>query len=124
MIIDAIDVARLFIAYHKICPNDGTPYSNEKCNKCGSLVADKIELTIRTYEDPCYTILSQSESGKGIIKKYSVEVLTDPHYSKPTLRKVIKKSTQEMLNNNAKKQTTQLGRIYLFIYLDLREEFL
>lgn len=121
MIIDAIDVARLFISYHKICPNDGTPYSNGKCDKCGSLVSDKIELTLRTYEEPCYTILSQSESGKGLMKKYSVEVLTDPHYSKPTLREVIKKSTQEMLHNNAKKQTTKAGRIYSFVYLDLRD---
>jgi hypothetical protein len=121
MIVDAIDVARLFIGYHKICPNDGTPYSNGKCKKCGSPAANKIELTLRTYEDPIYTILSQSESGKGVFKKYSVEVLTDSHYSRTTLREVIKKLTRELLHNHAEERTIQVGRIYSFMYLDLRD---
>ena len=124
MIIDAIDVARLFIAYHKICPNDGTPYSNGKCNKCGSLISDQVELTLRTYEEPSYTILSQEEDGKNLLRKYSVEILTDPHYQKQTLREVIKKATRELLHNNNDEThfaEHDVGRIYLFIYLDLRD---
>jgi hypothetical protein len=31
MIVDAIDVARLFIANHKICPKDGNPYVDGMC---------------------------------------------------------------------------------------------
>jgi hypothetical protein len=124
MIIDATDVARLFIAYHKICPNDGTPYTNGKCDKCGSLVGDQIELTLRAYEEPSYTVLSQEENGKRLMKKYSVEILTDPHYPKQTLREVIKKAIHELLHNSNDEThfaQHETGRIYLFLYMDLRD---
>jgi hypothetical protein len=37
MIVDAIDIARLFIAYGKICHKDGTPYKNNECPSYGIL---------------------------------------------------------------------------------------
>jgi len=124
MIIDAIDIARLFIAYHKICPNDGAPYKNGKCDKCGYLLSDQIELTLKVYEEPYYTILDQTESGTGITKKYSAEILTDPHYSKATLREIIKKAIKELLHsdNDTNFAQYEAGRVYLFVYLDLRDK--
>jgi hypothetical protein len=35
MFVDAQDVARLLIIYRKICPEDGNPYIDGKCRKCG-----------------------------------------------------------------------------------------
>lgn len=35
MIVDAVDLARLLLAHHKICPTDGTPFSGGKCPRCG-----------------------------------------------------------------------------------------
>lgn len=35
LIVRTEDVARLLIAYNKICPKDGVPYSQGRCPKCG-----------------------------------------------------------------------------------------
>ena len=64
LIVEAIDCARLLVAYEKICPTDGTPYGPEGTCKCGHKQDDGTMLTriIRegadsgeTQEPPCGT---------------------------------------------------------------------
>jgi len=96
MIIDAIDVARLFIAHHKICPNDGSSYENGKCRQCGTAASEPLELTLKVSEEPRYEVLSSRDVSTALAKRYRAEILTDPHYSKASLREVVKKATWEL----------------------------
>lgn len=130
MIVDAIDIARLFIAHHKICPQDGYPYADGKCPNCGTLVNEPIELTLKVYEEPRYQILSYKDVSSSLAKWYSAEVLTDPHYSKTTLREVIKKAIWELRkeryygSEQAKKRfgDKDADIVYLFVFLDMRDK--
>ncbi len=96
MIVDAVDIARLFVAHHKICPKDGRSYVNGNCRQCNSPINEPIILTIKVYESPRHNILVQQENSHGNTKRYSADILTDSHYSKATLREIIKKVIWEI----------------------------
>jgi len=125
MIIDAIDVARLFIAFNKICPIDGVPYDDGKCKRCGASASEPVELTIKVHEELRYTIISQEDLSKHA-KRYRATVLTDPHYSKAILREVIKKATWDLRISrfyHSKKNERLFGDkeadvVFLYVYLD------
>lgn len=129
MIVDAIDVARLFIAYHKICPKDGTPYLDGKCRKCGTPASEPIELTLRVHEELRYNVLSHDDISHRRAKRYTGKILTDPHYSKAALREVIKKATWELYQSRfhrSEQLESHFGEkdadcVFLFVYLDARE---
>lgn len=91
MVVDAIDVARLFIAHQKICPHDGSPFGSGKCKVCGTSVDEPLIVAINVFEEPRYNILVHQENSHGTTKRYSAEVWTDHHYSKATLREIIKR---------------------------------
>ncbi len=99
LVIDATDVARLFIAYHKICPKDGTPYAGGRCRRCGASKSEPIELTLRAYEEPYYEVHSQDVS-TGFAKRYQADIVTAPHYSRAALREVIKQATWELRHSS------------------------
>lgn len=96
MIVNATDVARLFIAYHKLCPKDGVPYIDGKCSQCGIPEDQPIEIILKVYEKPLYDITSQSDNSFGPVKRYSADVLTDSHYSKAVIREIIRNSTWQL----------------------------
>lgn len=129
MIVDAIDVARLCIAYHKICPKDGTPYLNGKCRKCGTPASEPIELILQVHEELRYNVLSHNDVSHGLAKRYSANICTDPHYSKAALREVIKRVTWELRQSRfygSKQLEWHFGEqeadcVFLFVYLDLRD---
>lgn len=126
MIIDATDIARLFIAHHKICPKDSFMYVDGKCQECGKSAAEPIVLTLRVYEEPRYNLLTQSDDSHGIAKRYSAAIWTDPHYSKSIMREIAKKLTWDLRNSNyyrTKIVEDRFGEqnaniVRLFIYLD------
>jgi hypothetical protein len=91
MFVDAIDVARLFVAHHKICPHEGFPFENGQCKVCGFSVEEPLTLAIKVHEEPRYNVLVHQENSHGPAKRYSAEVWTNHHYSKSTLREIIKK---------------------------------
>jgi len=124
MIVDAIDVARLFIANHKICPKDGTPYVDGKCRKCGTPITEPIKIRINVYEDPIYTIRVHSDICHGLAKRYRANIIADPHYPKAILREIIKKATWELRQSKYYRSNQTKSRfgdkdadcVFLFIY--------
>lgn len=129
LIVDAVDVARLFISYQKICPKDGTPFADGRCSACGTVADEPVELTIKLHEDLRFTILSHSDVSHAGAKRYRAEVLTDPHYAKPALREVVKEATWELRGSTyyrspltaAQFREQEADCVFLFVYADLQD---
>ena len=96
MILDAQGLARLFIAYDKICPQDGLPFGDEGACPNGHVLDEGITLQMKVREEPQVTILSQRDVSHGGAKRYSVNVLLDKHYPREVIRSVIEQITQEI----------------------------
>ncbi|HEB72899.1 MAG TPA: hypothetical protein ENI77_09795, partial [Nitrospirae bacterium] len=90
IIADVVDTARLFLAHYKICSNDGHPFISGKCAQCGLDEDAPSELEFRLKEEPLYTIIEQGDASHGLAKRFSVRAVTDPHYSKSTIRHIAK----------------------------------
>lgn len=129
MIVDTDDIARLFIAAHKICPKDGTPYEDGRCRKCGTSASEPTKITLNIFEEPRYDILSHQDISFGPVKRYNATILTDPHYSKETVKEVIKSVTLELRQSTfyGSKQVKErfgkqeAGCVFLFVYIDRRD---
>ncbi len=131
MIVDAVDIARLFIAYQKVCPKDGSPYRDGACRRCGALASVPLELILKIYETPRYTKLPSEEEdiSNGFIKQYKAHILTDPHYSKPILREVIKKATWDLRISTFYRSAQAEERfgekeadgVFLYVYVDTED---
>lgn len=94
LVVDAIDVARLLTAHHKLCPRDGTPYREGRCPVCNTAASQPIQLALNVYEAPTYETVSVKDVS-ATIKRYRVSIRTDPHYSKAVLREVVKQAVEE-----------------------------
>ena len=88
-ILDGVDVARLFIASHKVCGADGRAFRDGLCPLCRRSATQPIELLVKLDEELRYHISDQTDSSFGMTKRYRADVHTDPHYSRATLREVI-----------------------------------
>jgi hypothetical protein len=126
LILDAIDLARLFIAHHKICPKDGYSYQNGQCSKCGRSASVPIDLTIQVFEEPIFRTL-RHEDNSAMIKRYRADLLTDPHYPKATIREIIARATNDLKTSRYTSADFEHNRfgdqdaqcVWLFIYQDL-----
>ncbi|MCA9838235.1 MAG: hypothetical protein KC422_15055 [Trueperaceae bacterium] len=94
--VDATDIARILIAYHKVCPKDGIPYKDSRCPICGELAQNPINVSFSVYEEPLFEVLNDNSHNSS--KTRTIKVRTDQHYQKPTLREVIKLSILDTLN--------------------------
>ena len=98
LIIDKKDVARLFIAYHKICSHDGLPFSSGACPK-GHTQVSKIELHYKIHERFQSEIIRIGDASHIGAKRLSAYLLTDRHYSQETIREIIKGTVQKVRND-------------------------
>ncbi len=89
LIIDAQDVARLFLAYQKICPQDGLPYEAGHCAN-GHALDPGVRVQMEVHEKLHYTVLQQEDVSHAGAKRYSLTVLVDPHYTQATYREIIR----------------------------------
>jgi hypothetical protein len=130
MIIDAVDIARLFIAYQKICPGDGVPFTTGKCPSCGKSADEPVKVTMNVLERPKYEILSQADVSTGVAKRYAADILTDRHYSKAAIREIIKEATWELRRSvyyrsaitEANFGQQEADCVFLFVYFDQRDK--
>lgn len=100
LILDRLDTARLLLAYEKICPKDGTPFSEEgHCIK-GHQLDRGIRLEFRVRENYKYEVLSLRDVSHAGAKRYSAVVLLDPHYGREIVRAVIAEITEELKDAN------------------------
>jgi predicted HTH domain antitoxin len=95
-VLNAHDLAKLFIAYKKICPKDGTSFDNSGVCKEGHKVDSGIRLEMEVGEKIKYSIFQQKDLSFGGAKRFAAQILIDKHYSKEVLRKIIKELTERL----------------------------
>lgn len=100
LIIDAQDCARLFIAYEKICPKDGTAYDESGTCQQGHQLDDGLPLEMEVREKARYTIVKQRDSSHPGAKRYSATILLDRHYTRGVIRTIIREATEKLKYSN------------------------
>lgn len=100
LILDRLDTARLLLAYEKICPEDGTPFSEEGRCLNGHQLDRGIRLEVKVREKYRYEVLSLRDVSHGGAKRYSAIVLLDPHYGREIVREIITEVTEDIKNAN------------------------
>ena len=93
LIVDAIDCARLLIAYEKICPADGTPYGPEGACRSGHKQDKGTKLTMRARDGMHYEIPDLRDVSHGGARRLTAKVLLDAHYDRDLLREIIREAT-------------------------------
>jgi len=129
LIIDAHDWARLFIAYEKICPKDGTLFDDTGTCKKGHVRDKGLTLEIEVREKPRYTIVNQRDVSHAGAKRYSATILLARHYSKDIIKTIIQKATEKLKYSNYYRNERVKARwgkipahvVWLFVAYDLED---
>ncbi|MCD4843287.1 MAG: hypothetical protein K8R25_02250 [Methanosarcinales archaeon] len=129
LIIDAQDWARLFIAYEKICPKDGTPYDDTGTCTNRHVRDEGLALEMKVRDKLSYTIVSQRDVSHAGAKRYSATIILDKHYSKDVIRTIIQKATEKLKYDNYYRNERVKARwheipahvVWLFIAHDLED---
>lgn len=129
LIVDAGDIARLLIAYEKICSRDGTPYDDSGICSNGHTRDPGITVEYRVNEDPRYEIPSLRDVSHAGAKRYSASILVDRHYPRDVLREIIRNATAEVRGSNYYRNErvethwadTPAHVVWLFIAYDLED---
>ena len=100
LIIDAQDWARLFIAYEKICPKNGTLYNDTGTCINGHVRDEGLALEMEVREKISYTIINQGDVSHAGAKRYSATILLDKHYPKDVIRTIIQEATEKLKYSN------------------------
>lgn len=129
LIIDAQDWARLFIAYEKICPKDGTPYDDTGTCANGHVRDEGLALEMEVREKIRYSIVNQRDVSHAGAKRYSIAILLDRHYLKDVIRTIIQEATEKLKYSNYYRNERVKARwgkipahvVWLFIAYDLED---
>ena len=129
LIMDAQDLARLFIAYEKICPKDGTPYDDTGTCKKGHVRDKGLPLEMEVREKIRYTIVNQKDVSHAGAKRYSATILLDRHYPKDVIRTIIQEATEKLKYSSyyrSERLKARWGKnpahvVWLFIAYDLED---
>lgn len=93
LIIDTVDTARLFIAFHYLCPADGLPYTDGVCPN-GHQQLDQIELRYNVREDLRSELVGLQDVSSGGARRLSATLLVDAHYNQDTIRLLLKETVE------------------------------
>lgn len=93
LMIDVHDFCRLFIAYEKVCPKDGSPFDDMGICKKGHLKDEGLTLEMEVREKKQFTILRQRDVSHAAAKRYSAIILLDKHYPKDIIRAIIQEAS-------------------------------
>lgn len=96
LIIEALDCARLLLAYKKICQYDGTPYGPEGECRQGHKQDKGVELKIRVEEGLHFEKHKISDLSHSGARRLSATVLVFPCYSREVMREIIKDATEQV----------------------------
>ena len=89
------DLARLFIAYDKICGQDGLPFEDSVCPN-GHSQRKELVLNYKVREDDRWEVFKLKDLSHGLAKRLSATILTDRHYPEDVLRTIIVEVFQEV----------------------------
>ncbi len=129
LIIDAGDLARLLIAYEKICARDGTPYDETGMCRKGHSLDDGIRIEIDVREGMRYSVLKLRDVSHGGAKRYAATILLDRHYPRDVVREAIQEATHALRHQNYYRNEHTRSRwdetpahvVWLFIAHDLED---
>ena len=129
LIVDAIDCARLLVAYEKICPEDGTPYGLEGRCRCGHSQDEGTKLTMRAREGMRYEIPELRDVSHRGAKRLTARVLVDPHYDREVLREIIREATRQVRRSSYCRsdlvrnrwRDSQAHVVWLYLAADLQD---
>ena len=88
LVVTKFDLARLLVAYDKICEKDGLPFDNGTCPQ-GHPQRREIVLRYKVREAYQWELLKLRDVSHGLAKRLSATVLTDKHYTQDALRAII-----------------------------------
>lgn len=124
LILDRGDLARLFVAYGELCPNDGSWLGGKACAKC-----DYRRPTPGRVGRPPYTILSLEDVSTGAAKRYGVHLLVPPGLRdeeiEARVRTAIPALRAQRYTRNKQVESAHGRRladvIFLFVYEDVTD---
>jgi len=127
LLIDRLELARLLVAYQKICPNDGSFLKDGKCTNC-KFMAGKEEQPQREKTTE-YTILSLEDVSHATAKRYSANILIEPNLEKEEIKDIICKATEDIkvkqyYRNELTKASwgnAPANVVWLFVYQSLQD---
>ena len=100
LVIEALDCARLLLAYEKICPSDGTPYGPDGSCRRGHKQDEGIQLKIRARDGMHYEIPQLRDVSHGGARRLTATVFVDPHYDREVLREIIREATDQVRHSS------------------------
>ena len=95
LVISRLDLARLLIAYNKICPHDGLPITDGSCSN-GHLAEGAIELSQEEKEGEKWELLKLRDLSHGLAKRLSATVLIERDSSQNSIRTAIAEIFREV----------------------------
>jgi len=108
LILDIQELARLLIAYGKLCPTDGTPFDDHGTCREGHALDHGFPIEINVREERQYEVCRLRDVSHGGAKRYSGTLLLDRHYSREVIREIIQEATEALRQQNYYRD--QLGR--------------
>lgn len=100
LILDAVGLARLFIAYEKICKEDGLPIDEEGNCPEGHHRSEYYSLRILSPGVPEYFIRKIADVSHAGARRYRVILTINNYYTKEIIREIIRKAVEEIKNCN------------------------
>ena len=88
LVVPKFDLARLLIAYDKICSKDGLPLEDGVCPN-GHSQRQELLLNYPVKEDASWKEFKLRDLSHGLAKRLSATILTDRHYPQDVLRTII-----------------------------------
>ncbi len=95
LVVTKFDLARLLIAYDKICSKDGLPFEDGVCSN-GHSQRKELVLNYPVREDGHWKEFKLRDLSHGLAKRLSATILTDRHYSQDVLRTIIAEVFQKV----------------------------
>lgn len=129
LIIDALDCARLLLAYEKICPLDGTRYGSNGSCLHGHKQDKGVELKIRVRDGMRYEIPELRDVSHGGARRLSATILVNPNYGREILREVIRDATRQVAKSSYHRSNIVAKRwggtgahvVWLYLAADLQD---
>lgn len=129
IVLDAVDIARLLIAYDQICPHDGTRYRSDGVCAEGHKLDDGTSLEVEVAKEIDFEIPQLRDVSHGTAKRYSAVIMVDRHYSRDVMREVIEKATRKIKTSTYHRNSrvaerwsgTDTDVVWLFLASDLSD---
>lgn len=126
LVVTKFDLARLLVAYDKICEKDGLSFDNGTCPQ-GHPQRREIVLRYKVREAFQWELLKLQDASHGLAKRLAATVLTDKHFTQDALRTVISEVVPRIRTDTyvrSKLVATQWGNspahvVWVYLGLDM-----